>query len=467
MRIKLYALFLGPVGFGIISQLNNFFLLFTSVLNLGVPVSTTSEISKLHSEGTEESENKIAYYFRYIAIRIVMLSVLLSAGVIIFSGYISEFLVDDGAYYYFLVIIFLAAPFTILYSIMEAFLRSFKRINTIVNISVITNISTVAILVPLVYYLNITGVSIYLLIFGILPMLLFFFYGRDIIKKYSVKSDYLPSKQDRMLIFKVGLISLLSSLIHQGIIILIRKILITEYGYEQNGLYQSVLSVSITYFSLIYIFLTNYSLPKLSECRDNETINTELSHNLRFLLLIITPMMLVFLGYRDILVSLLFSKNFADTTDLFIPQFAGDLFRVGAALFGLWLIPRRKIKQIIIIDVIFNTVLISTVYLFVAVLNKPLVYVSYAYAISFGLHFLMYFVYSSVSIKFRADKIILLTFFLTFASIAAVSYLSLIDSKISYYFTPAIIIVWFFLAVKRDEINKTKNLILDYINKNK
>ena len=146
---------------------------------------------------------------------------------------------------------------------------------------------------------------------------------------------------------------------------------------------------------MIYIFLTNYSLPKLSECNDNKKINTELSYNLRFLLLIITPMMLIFLGYRDILVSLLFSKNFADTTDLFIPQFIGDLFRVWAALFGLWLIPKRKIKQIITIDIIFNSILISAVYLFVAVLNKPLVYVSYAYAISFGMHFLMYFTYTS------------------------------------------------------------------------
>ncbi len=467
MRIKLYALFLGPIGFGIISQLYNFFLLFTSVLNLGIPVSTTSEISKLHSEGTKESENKIAYYFRYITIRIVLFSVLLSFGVVLLSRYISEFLVDDSAYYYFLVIIFLSAPFTILYSIMEAFLRSFKRIDTIVNISVITNLLTVALLIPLIYFFNGKGVSIYLLIFGIMPMVLFIFYGSDIIKKYSRKSDYTPSKQDRMLIFKVGLISLLSSLIHQGIIILIRKILITEYGYEQNGLYQSVLSVSITYFSLIYIFLTNYSLPKLSECNDNKKINTELSYNLRFLLLIITPMMLIFLGYRDILVSLLFSKNFADTTDLFIPQFIGDLFRVWAALFGLWLIPKRKIKQIITIDIIFNSILISAVYLFVAVLNKPLVYVSYAYAISFGMHFLMYFTYTSVTINFRLNKVIFLTILFTFVSIIIVSYLSVINKYIAYYTTPVVIIIWFLLTVKKDEFSKIKNLILDYVNNSK
>lgn len=467
MRIKLYAIFLGPVGFGIISQLYNFFLLFTSVTNLGVPVSTTSEISKLHSEGTEESESKIAYYFRYITLRILLLSVVLSVLVILFSGYISDFLVDDGAFYYFLIIIFISAPFTILYSIMEAFLRSFKRINTIVNISVITNIASILILIPLVYFWNMTGVGIYLLVFGILPMLLFIIFCKDIIKKYIKRTSFLPSSEEKSLIFKVGLISLSSSLIHQGIIILIRKILISEYGYEQNGLYQSVLSVSITYFSIIYIFLTNYSLPKLAECSDNDAINSELSNNLRFLLLIITPMMLIFLGYRDILVSLLFSKNFSGTTSLFVPQFIGDLFRVGAALFGLWLIPRRKIKQIIIIDVIFNTIFISSVYIFVAILNMPLIYVSYAYAMSFGMHFLMYFVYSRNSIGYSANRIITLTFLYTILSLTAVSYLSNINRELSYYATPFIIVIWFLLSVNKEEMYKSKKMIYDYINKYK
>lgn len=460
-------MFLGPIGFGIISQLYNFFLLFSSVLNLGVPISTTSEISKLYSEDSEESEKKIAYYFRYITIRIFILSLVLSCVVILLSGFISEFLVEDKTYSVLLAVIFISAPFTILYSVMEAFLRSFKRINTIVKISVITNISTVAILIPLVYFFDIKGVGIYLLIFGILPMLLFLFYGRDIIKKYFKRNDYLSSKQDKMLIFKIGLISLLSSLIHQGIIILMRKILISHYGYELNGLYQSVLAVSVTYFSLIYIFLTNYSLPKLSECSDDNAVNLELSHNLRFLLLIITPMMIIFLGYRDILVSLLFSKNFERTVNLFLPQFTGDLFRVGAALFGLWLIPRRKIKQIIVIDITFNSILISSVYLFVIILNKPLVYVSYAYAIAFVMHFIMYFVYTIYSIKYKASKTIILTFLYSLFSLIIVSYISLINIKYSYFITPFVLIIWLFLTVKKNEIQKSKELILNYINKNK
>ncbi len=359
----------------------------------------------------------------------------------------------------------IAAPFAVIYLILEAFLRSFKEIKMIVKIGVITNVVSTVLLIPLIYYMNLLGVSIYLLIFGIAPFLLFIIYARDIIKNYFTKNEYILKRTDKLLIFKIGSISLLSSLIHQGVIILIRKILITQYGYEQNGIYQSVLSVSISYFSIIYIFLTNYTLPKLSECRDDGNIDSELNNNLRFLILMIVPMMLLFLGYKEIGVSLLFSKNFISASSLFFPQFIGDLFRVSAALFGLWLIPKRKVKQIIIIDFIFNSILLGSVYCFIVFLNKSLIYVSYAYALSFSLHFVMYFIYTKYSIKFKIDRNIMLSFGYSIISLGIVSYLSAYYIIISYFVTPAVLLIWFLLVVKKYEIIKMKNLFLSYANK--
>jgi len=350
-----------------------------------------------------------------------------------------------------------------LYSIIEAFLRSFNLINKIVNISVVSNIISIVILVPLIYFLKFYGVSIYLLIFGLLPFILLFFIAKKFTQNISQNKNYILTKDDKQLIFKVGSISLLSSLLHQGVIIFIRKLLITNYGYEENGIYQSVLSISLSYFGLLYIFLTNYTLPKLSRCESNQSISDELNINARFLLLIIIPMMLLFYGFKDFGILLLFSKNFLNARELYFPQFIGDIFRVGAALFGLWLIPKRRIKHIIIIDTIFNIVLFILSYLFINVFVLPLIFVSYAYMLAFMSHFLMYFIYTKITIRFKVDKNVLLTFAYSMIAFILTYLITKQFKEYSILFVFMIIVIWFLLVVKVEEIKKMKYHVLSII----
>lgn len=463
----MYALFLGPTGFGIISQLYNSLLLFTSTIHLGIPVAVTSEISKLKGKNDKDTEPLINSYFRYFVFRLFFITLLISTIIILFSTYISNFLVDNSNYYYVIVIIFVSAPFTVVFLIVESFLRSYKEIDKIVKINVATNIISIVILIPLIIFLNLLGVSIYLLIFGIIPLLLSIFWAKDFLKKLIKENKYKLSREEKILILKIGSISLLSSLMHQGVIILIRKSIISSYGYEANGIYQSVLSVSISYFGLIYIFLTNYSLPKFSECLSNDILITEININARFLMLIMVPMMLLFYGFKEFGVLLLFSKNFLSSGELFFPQFIGDIFRVGAALFGLWLIPRRKIKHIIMIDSIFNTVFFLTSMLFMRVLSFPLISVAYAYCIAFFCHFIMYFTYSRKTIKFKLERKLMLTFIYSIVAFLLTYFFSFTNRYVGTVSTLSILVIWFFLVVERDEIVKAKNYITAYINNHK
>lgn len=432
-----------------------------------MPVSITSEMSKLNSNEDEKDKYKINSYFRYFTSRIFILTFIISAIIIYFAVDISDFLVDDKNYYLFIIIIIIAAPFGVLYSIIESFLRSFQKIDKIVKINILTNIISVLILVPLVYYLNFIGVSYYWLIFGLLPVILLFFIGKKFIREISKNKGYELSWVDKRLIFKIGSISLLSSLMHQGVIIFIRKLLITNYGYEGNGIYQSVLSISLSYFALLYIFLTNYTLPKLSSCKDDITISSELNLNARFLLLIMMPMLLLFYGIKDYGILLLFSKNFLNARELLFPQFFGDIFRVGAALFGLWLIPRRKIKIIIIIDTMFNMLFLTVSYLFIEVFTLPLIYVAYAYMISFVFHFLMYFIYSKITLRFKVDRNTLLTFLYSILAFGATFFITEYFINLRLFLILLVIVIWCILVINRYEILQMKKQIFTYIQNRK
>lgn len=426
--------------------------MFTSVIHFGVPVPITSEISKLNSSGKPGDEGKVNSYFRYLTSRIFIVTLFFTIIIVFFSVNLSDLLVDDSNYYYIIIFLFLAAPFGVMYSIVEAFLRSFNLIDKIVKISVISNILSLLMLIPLIILLKFVGVSLYLFIFGTLPFVLLFFVAKKFTKDLHQDKGYVLSKQDKHLIFKIGFVSLFSSLMHQGIIIMIRKLLIVNYGYEENGIYQSVLSISLSYFGLLYIFLTNYTLPKLSSCNTDESICKELNVNARFLLLIIIPMMIVFYGFKDYGILLLFSKNFLNARDLIFPQFLGDIFRLGAALFGLWLVPKRKIKQIIIIDISFNLIFFALSYATINILSLPLVFVSYSYMIAFIFHFILYFTYTKFTIKFKIDRKVLMTFIYSILAFVTTYFITENVQKYGYILVIFILISWFILVMDRNEI---------------
>lgn len=460
LRVKLYAIFLGPAGFGIMSQLNNFYFLFTTTIHLGVPVSVTSEISKINFGNDSDKKGKINAYFRFLTSRFFVVSFLFTAVIILFSGDITQFLVDDSFYSTYLVIIFVAAPFGVLYIIIEAFLRGFKEIGKIVKINILTNIISTILLIPLIYYLQYLGVSIYFLIFGLLPSILILYIAKKFVTGLQVNYGYSLTKQDKNLIFKIGSVSLISSLLHQGAIILIRKLIIAAYGYDDNGIYQSVLSVSLSYFSIIYLFLLNYTLSRFSECKSDELLVKEININARFLMLIMVPLMLLFYGFKEIGVLLLFSSKFLSAGELFFPQFIGDIFRVGAALFGLWLISRQKIRQLIIIDVIFNLIYLFLTFVCIKLLFLNLIYVSISYAFAFFCHFAMYFMYTRHSIGFKFEKKILLTFIYSIFAFILTYTASFFNKYIGFSSTIIILLIWFYLVVERYEIRQFKELIL-------
>lgn len=455
VRVKLFALFLGPAGFGIVSQIYNFIILFTSTAHLGTPTGLTSEISKLHKKG----DGSIPEYFKRFLLLFGISTSLISIVFIAFSDLIMDFLVGDKQYSYILVFALLSSPFVVMYSLSEAFLRSMENISKIVKISILSNIICLVILYPLIYYYKFLGVGIYYLVFGVTPLIMYGILNLKEIKIFLKTPKVILEKKQKLIVYKIGFISLLSSLLHQSAIILLRKFSISYFGLEDTGIYQSVLSISVTYFALLYIFLNNYTLPKLSTLNSDEDINIELNQNTKFLILLVIPMITILFTYRELAFKIFFTSSFLRATDLLFIQLSGDIFRTLAALFGLWLIPRLRIFHLILIDFIFNLSLITLPYLYYYLLGNKLLILPLTYLTAFFIHFILYFIYTTINLKFRFNQN-LLKIILYSIVLILITYMILPYFKLFSY--PAIIIllfIWIYLSVTKTERYKTVELI--------
>ncbi len=459
-------MYLGPSGLGIIAQLSNFLAWVNTTINLGTPLGVTTNIADLYKTNSEKTKYRIAQFINYFLGFFFIVSISFVLLNILFSKSISAFIFNENIYQILFVISVLSVPFVVLYSIIEAFLRSFQEIGKLVKISILSNILGVLILIPLIYFFNLTGIGIYLVLFATLPVIIFTIKYRYIFKEYfKIKPEKIRFK-DAKGIFKIGFVSLFSSAIHQGVIILLRKIIISNYGLTDNGLYQSVYSLSLNAFSLIYFFLLNYTLPKFSGIKEDTFLVSELNDNLRFVLIILVPVVVLIISFKSIIIPILFSNEFGRASDLLYFQLTGDIFRALAALFGLWLISRVKIKELLIIDFLFNMVLLMTPLILVKYYNFGLKVIPFSYMIAFFVHFIAYFVYTTSSIKFRFSNSSLRGILVSTFLLISVFIISNYYPGYSIYFNIIAIFLWIYIFLNSEEITGIKHFIFEKIKKN-
>lgn len=439
---------------GIIAQIANFLNLITTTIHLGSPVGLTTRISAIHSEDSFASKSKIKSYIWFFGILFLTLSVLASFLSIIFSEFILNLLIGDSEYRLVFIIMMLSIPFVVIYAIIESFLRSFARINHIVKISVLSSIFSLLLLIPLVYFLNMNGVGIYVFSLGFFPVLIFIFFYRKEIKKLFKEFKINLSKGDKLIVFKIGVVSLFSSFLHQGSLLILRRIIIDNFGLESNGIYQAVLSISYNSFTLIYIFLINYTLPKISSFKKNNEIIIELNNNLRLILIILIPIIISILTYRGFIIEILYSKSFSQSGNLLYFQLIGDFFRAVAALFGLWLIAKVRIKQLLFIDLIFNSIFVMIPLIYISLLGKNFQIFPISYMIAYIIHFSLIFIYSCKSLRFKFKRISFRNIFLSFFVVLLSFSISFYHNNVGYFINVLLLFVWFITFFQYQEKRK-------------
>jgi len=425
---------------------------------MGTPFGITSEVSKLLSEKESSSSNKVNALFTYYLILFGITTVLFAIIFFVFRNEILELLIGTNEYKFVYIMLLAASPFVVVYSIIEAFLRGHGEINAIVKISIISNIISVVFLTLAIYFFSITGVALYLFVFGIMPFLVYFIVMKSK-KSFHIDLNLLKniSKQDRSKILKIGSVSLFSSLLFQFVIISLRKFIIANFGMDDNGIYQSIFGLSSNYFVLIYIFLVNYTLPKFASMVNNEDIIRELNDNLRFLFFLLVPMIVMVFSYRDILIYLFYSKAFLKGSDYLLFQLIGDIFRIMAALFGLWLIPKMRVKKIMLIDLTFSLSLFLLPYLLIKIVGVNLIIIPLSYMIAFFIHFVLFFSVTVSELKFKFGVKQIKTISVSLIILAINFFLSVYLKQYGYFTSILLISIWVYLVT---DINERKSVLV-------
>jgi polysaccharide transporter, PST family len=356
---KVLAVFVGPSGYAVVGQFQNFVGIGTAFASSGV----NNGVTKYTAEEAGAIEPLRPIWSTAFVLS-TSFSALISVSVILLRARLAEIFLGDVRYQDLFVWFGLVLPLLVWNGLLLAVVNGLKRLKQYVYINVGGSILGLAVTFWMVVQFGVKGALIALVInqavvFGLTLLSC----SRE--PWFRVKNFFngISRPYVRVLLGFV-VMALVSSTALPLSQIAIRHFLADQYGWQAAGCWQAVSRISDMYLMLITTGMSFYYLPRLAELRTGEELRREVLKACRVALPLVAIMAAIIYAMRGILTRLLFSEQFAQAEDLFFWQLVGDVMKVGSWMFAYIMLAKAMSARYIVSEICFSFSLIGLTILF-------------------------------------------------------------------------------------------------------
>jgi PST family polysaccharide transporter len=176
-------------------------------------------------------------------------------------------------------------------------------------------------------------------------------------------------------------------------LILVRNVLTSELSLAHAGYWQSIWRISEIYIQVVTIPLATYYMPRLASVGSMDAMRPVIRRGMMLIVPLVSVIALAMWLLRDVIIAVLYTKEFVAMRDLFAFQMLGDVFKIASWLISIIMVVRSMTVLLVATDLAFNASFVLLVFLFVRWFG--LVGASYAFALN-------YFVYLvTMAVLFR------------------------------------------------------------------
>lgn len=379
---KILAVYVGPSGYAVIGQFQNFIQIITSFA--GGAINTA--VIKYTAEYYEDSTKQKAIWKTAGSI-VLLLSVVVALFILLFQKQLSFYIFQTIEYQSVFVWFAVFLLFFNFNALFLAILNGKKEILRLVIANIAGSLFSLLITGFLAVNYGLYGALVALSIYQSTAFMvtLAICYKAD-----WFKFAYLFGKIDPIIAKKFlgfALMALTSAILVPISQIIIRLYLNSEFGVEYAGYWEAMIRLSSGYLMLVTATLSVYYLPRLSELKLLIDIKKEVYLGYK----IIFPMVLfgaitVYL-LRDWIITLLFTEAFLPMRDLFLWQMIGDSLKIGSWVLAYLMLSKAMTKLYIITEIIFASTLVFLTYIFTKTFGFQ--GVSIAYLINYALYWIV------------------------------------------------------------------------------
>ena len=371
---KVLAVYVGPSGYAVIGQFQNFIQIVTSFAGGAINTAVIKYTAQYY-----EDENRQRAIWRTAGSIVLLFSIIIAFLILILQKQLSIYIFQTDEFQSIFVWFAVFLLFFNFNALFLAILNGKKEILKLVIANIIGSLFSLAITGVLAFKFGLYGALVALSIYQSTAFLvtLVLCYKAD-----WFKFKYLFGKIDPDITRKFAgfaLMALTSALCVPLSQIAIRTYMTGEFGIEYAGYWEAMIRLSGAYLMLVTTTLSVYYLPRLSELSAISDIKKEvyLGYKVIFPFALLGAMLVYLL--RDWIIGLLFTDAFLPMRDLFLWQMIGDSLKIGSWILAYLMLSKAMIKLFIVTEIIFSVSLVILTYLFTSIFGFEGVSIAYLF----------------------------------------------------------------------------------------
>lgn len=364
VSVKVVAVILGPSGVALLGQLNNFTAIVLAIATLGIQTGVTKIVAQL-----KETKNKLSDYIVFATISITFCSLLCGFGLIVFSNFLTERILQSEHYSYVFIIFGITLVFYALNILLLAIINGFKDFKLYVLLSIISSFVGLLLSLSLVYFYKIPGAFIntvtsqsFVFIINVFILKFFCKFDFSIIHPTKKLISYLK-KEIACFYTKYMFMTLIPSIMLPFMQLLIRTFIINNLSIEAAGWWEGINKISNMYLSVISTALSVYYVPRYAELQTEKELKKEIQDAYKIIYPLLCAGLILVYILKHFIIAILFSSQFLEMEKLFLFQLIGDFFKMSSWVLSFMMSAKLMLKESVFSEIIFDMTYILLTFL--------------------------------------------------------------------------------------------------------
>ncbi|MFL2643971.1 MAG: O-antigen translocase [Flavobacteriales bacterium] len=376
---KIVAVYLGTNGIFLLGQLKDFLRLSNVLSGFGIENGIIKYTSQFQ-ESDEELKKILSTSFKIHLIFSLIFSIL----ILFFSNIIAEYLsLDFESKFYFLVLSISVISFSI-HTLLMSIINGIKRIKLYVTINVVSVIISAIVMITLVLKYAVIGALYALIINQIITLavtcILFYLYKPFKISLLFSGFDFNYFK--KLSSFSIMAITGPTCLIISTFIV--RYYISDEFDTNFAGSWEAMWRISAIYLLFLISTFKFYLIPTFSKL-NNEDLKEEVFKIWK----VVVPIIIIITAgvylLRDIIITVLLSKEFFLINEIIFFHLLGDIIKINCWVLGNILISKADTKAFVFFQIEWSVIFVVLSYFLINAYGFW--GVSLAYFITYIIHF--------------------------------------------------------------------------------
>ena len=345
LRTKLFAVFLGPTGVGLLGLFQSIVDIIKNVTGLGLNVSAVKFVAEANAEKDNELVSAIIAILKKWGIITGLAGTIITISL---NAPLSEFTFGNSLYRFPIIALSTTLSFTSVAQMYLGILQGLREMKHFVLASVWGYLLGFLITIPMVYFGGQNSVVYVIIINSVTLFLSTNYYFRKIKYRY-IKNSFSEVLRKGKKIVQLGSYMTFTTIVATLTLYIIRQYILTHDSMEGVGIFQASWSLAIIYIGIILNAMGADYYPRLAMISDNDSrLNILTNEQTMVTLLIGSPVVILMLLFMPVSVRILYSESFLEGLSIFQWMIIGVFSKLLTQPLGYVLLVKEKgIKYIV------------------------------------------------------------------------------------------------------------------------